>query len=107
MDIADRQLYTENMRKSLMDKAFFIDKIDAKHFVDFGCADGSLLKFLKTIFPNSANYVGYDTLLHNEISNTNSLRNIITTLRKKCPDLVIKNIKDIGYIMHKSDSQLL
>ena len=64
-------------------------------------------RILTLLIKNMGYYVGYDTLLHNEISNTNSLRNIITTLRKKCPDLVIKNIKDIGYIMHKSDSQLL
>lgn len=43
--------YNVEMRKSLIDKVFFVDKIDAEVIVDFGCADGTLIEFLKTIFP--------------------------------------------------------
>ena len=32
------EVYNKNMSMSMYDKTFFIDKIDAKLFVDFGCA---------------------------------------------------------------------
>jgi hypothetical protein len=51
--------YTEGMRKSLLDKAFFMDKIDARVIVDYGCADGTLINFLSSLFPE-LQYIGYD-----------------------------------------------
>ncbi|KIM11356.1 MAG: hypothetical protein KU37_06915 [Sulfuricurvum sp. PC08-66] len=44
--------------------------------------------------------VGYDMLYGADISmhNEASLRNSIAKLRKKCPDMTIQNLKDIGYI---------
>lgn len=51
--------YNSEMRKSMMDKAFFIDKIDADIIVDYGCADGALLSFLQTQFPEIV-YIGFD-----------------------------------------------
>ena len=51
--------YNESMRLSMFDKAFFLDKTDAKVFVDFGCADGTLFKFLKDMMPEN-DYIGYD-----------------------------------------------
>ena len=57
--------YNESMRKSMKDKLFFLDfmPIDECIFVDFGCADGSLLTALYETdleggFYN--NYIGYD-----------------------------------------------
>jgi SAM-dependent methyltransferase len=49
------------MRKSMLDKVFFFDKVfePIESIVDFGCADGSLIKFCKDIFPKYE-YVGYD-----------------------------------------------
>ncbi|MDD2368621.1 MAG: response regulator [Sulfuricurvum sp.] len=35
---------------------------------------------------------------YEEENNERSLRNIVVKLRKKCPGLIIKNIKDVGYI---------
>ncbi len=55
-DIAN---YNLQMRKSLLDKIFFADKMDCKRFVDFGCADGSMIKFLSGIYPENI-YYGYD-----------------------------------------------
>ena len=52
--------YNEGMRKSLFDKLFFVDKINSDLIVDYGCADGSLLAFIKSIFP-SISCRGYDT----------------------------------------------
>lgn len=51
--------YNSSMRKSLLDKIFFMDKIDSEIFVDYGCADGSLLNFLNTLFPEHT-YLGFD-----------------------------------------------
>ena len=54
--------YTEEMRKSIWDKAFFMDKIiGAKCIVDFGCADGTLICMLADMFPEMRFY-GYDHL---------------------------------------------
>lgn len=51
--------YNANMKKSLLDKVFFMDKTDATIFVDFGCADGELIKFMNALFPEYT-YIGYD-----------------------------------------------
>ena len=54
--------YTEEMKKSIWDKAFFMDKIiGAKCVVDFGCADGALICMLADMFPEMRFY-GYDHL---------------------------------------------
>lgn len=53
-------IYTEEMKKSLWDKAFFMDKIiGAKCVIDFGCADASLICMLREIFP-SMDFYGFD-----------------------------------------------
>jgi len=52
--------YNDGMRRSLIDKIFFADKIqDADLIIDYGCADGSLIKFLAAIFPEQQ-FIGYD-----------------------------------------------
>jgi len=43
----------------LLDKIFFMDKIDATAIVDYGCADGTLIHFLHSLFPEYQ-YIGYD-----------------------------------------------
>ena len=56
-------IYTEEMAKSIWDKAFFMDKIiGAKLVIDFGCADGAMIRMLSELFPNITFY-GYD---HND-----------------------------------------
>lgn len=58
--IVDHKIYERRMSLSLMDKVFFADKIqDSDLLVDFGCADGILLRFLKGYCPD-LNVVGYD-----------------------------------------------
>ena len=52
-------VYNSEMKKSLMDKIFFIDKVPTNIFVDFGCADGTVIKFLASIYPENK-YYGYD-----------------------------------------------
>lgn len=57
--IKDIDIYNSGMRKSLLDKSFFIEKIEAEVFVDYGCADGSLLQFIHSLFPEYK-YIGCD-----------------------------------------------
>lgn len=47
------------MQLSMLDKLFFLDKIDCDSFVDFGCADGTLLRHIQMMKPD-AKLVGYD-----------------------------------------------
>ncbi len=54
--------YNERMKKSLMDKIFFLDKVEANVFVDFGCANSELIKFLNVLFPEYV-YIGYDNCI--------------------------------------------
>lgn len=55
--------YTNEMAKSIWDKAFFMDKIPgAKCVIDFGCADASMICMLSEIFP-SIDFFGYDNNL--------------------------------------------
>jgi len=57
--IDNANLYIAEMGKSLVDKSFFVDKVDANVFVDFGCADGMMLGFIDKVFPGLT-LVGYD-----------------------------------------------
>jgi len=60
--IKDINEYTEAMKKSLYEKAFFLGKINADSFLDYGCADGTLLKFIQSMYFSYPNYkyIGYD-----------------------------------------------
>lgn len=58
-NIKDINHYNTEMTKSIIDKAFFLDKVDAEIFVDFGCGDGSLIAFIEKIMPNAV-CIGYD-----------------------------------------------
>ena len=57
--IADNGWYNAEMAKSLIDKIYFLDKVDARMFVDFGCANGVMLSFIEKVFPGMT-LVGYD-----------------------------------------------
>ena len=59
-DIANLKIYNERMKKSLIDKVFWLDRIDPDVIVDFGCGDGTLLEFVNRNFPNIL-CLGYDT----------------------------------------------
>ena len=61
----DLNIYTEEMSKSIWDKAFFMDKIPGvKCVIDFGCADGAMIRFLAPLFPDIY-FIGYD--INNEL----------------------------------------
>lgn len=57
--IADAGWYNMEMAKPLIDKIYFLDKVDAGMFVDFGCANGVMLGFIEKVFPGYK-LVGYD-----------------------------------------------
>lgn len=57
--IEDSSAYNGRMARSLMDKIFFADKIETDCIVDFGCADGALLKALSPWVPGAA-LIGID-----------------------------------------------
>lgn len=53
-------IYTTEMSKSVWDKAFFMDKIPGvKCIIDFGCADGAMIRFLALLFPDIT-FIGFD-----------------------------------------------
>ena len=59
--IRDLARYLRGMRKSLLDKMFFVDKIfePVEGILDFGCAGGDLIKALH-VFYSDYRYIGYD-----------------------------------------------
>ena len=59
-DIENYSVYNDRMRRSMWDKAFFMDKIPGTRLIiDYGCADGSLIRFLGELFPAML-FIGFD-----------------------------------------------
>lgn len=51
--------YNQRMARTIVDKIFFLAHIDADVFVDFGCANGEVLKAISKFVPNGK-FIGYD-----------------------------------------------
>ena len=59
-EIEDYNVYNDRMRRSMWDKAFFMDKIPGTELlIDYGCADSSLILFLHDLFPAML-FIGFD-----------------------------------------------
>lgn len=59
--ISDYGTYTDGMRKSMTDKTWFLNMIDdAKEIVDYGCADGALLEYIRDAMPGVFDLMGID-----------------------------------------------
>ena len=58
--ISDYATYNGRMELSMIDKLFFADKVQPDLVVDFGCADGSLLRHLKALKPE-LHVIGFDS----------------------------------------------
>lgn len=58
-EITDLAAYNSRMQRSMMDKLFFVDKIEPDCIVDFGCADGTLIRHLQPWLPKTK-FFGYD-----------------------------------------------
>lgn len=66
-------------------------------------------RILGLLLKNIGYSVSYEAFFYGDESNLMThneatLRNIITKIRKKCPDLIIKNIKDVGYIAYLTEN---
>lgn len=59
-NIQSYNLYNDRMSKAIMDKLFFVDKVNANLIVDFGCADGLIIKNLQNWYEPSTNFIGFD-----------------------------------------------
>ena len=59
--INNLNIYINRMQKSVLDKMFFVDKVfePFSNIVDFGCANGELIKALQSLF-GDYRYIGYD-----------------------------------------------
>ncbi len=57
--IKDVSVYLSDMQHSLVDKLFFAGVIHPNMLVDYGCADGALLRAYNRMFP-STELIGYD-----------------------------------------------
>jgi hypothetical protein len=57
-NITDYTDYNNRMQKSMMDKLFFVDKVEPDVIVDFGCADGALMKSIRKL--SDVKLIGYD-----------------------------------------------
>ena len=57
--ILDQIGYNARMEKSIMDKLFFVDKIDPEVVLDFGCSNGALIHHLSQWMPQTQ-FIGYD-----------------------------------------------
>jgi hypothetical protein len=60
-EVINVNAYNEKMQRALIDKIFFLDKVDATVFADYGCANGALLKLAQSIIPSNA-YMGLGTV---------------------------------------------
>jgi len=111
--MTDINKYNEEMKKSLIDKIYFIDKIETKFFVDYGCADGTMLKFLAEMFPESV-FLGYDNNLEmielaeldNHFENltfTNDINKVINLAGLNDVALILSSVLHEIYHAHKED----
>lgn len=58
-EIGDLRSYNVSMGRPIMDKLFFVDKVNANVIVDYGSADGLLIEHLMPWYPD-AQFIGYD-----------------------------------------------
>jgi SAM-dependent methyltransferase len=58
--IEDYATYISRMNKSMLDKAFFLDKIESSAIVDYGCGNGDLLNFIIPYVDKDVHLYGYD-----------------------------------------------
>jgi ubiquinone/menaquinone biosynthesis C-methylase UbiE len=52
--------YNKHLSKSMNEKLFFVNHIKTKNYLDFGCADGTLLHTLSQIVDSKSEFIGYD-----------------------------------------------
>jgi hypothetical protein len=97
-DIQDYGTYNHRMEMSMIDKLFFVDKIQPDLIVDFGCADGTLIRAIRGMNP-TVQLEGYDidpNMCRNstsEISITNNWERIYAYVQKaENPALILNSV---------------
>lgn len=68
--------YNKRMAMSILDKMYFLDKVDADIFIDYGCSDGSLIKHIYNFLPTETKFFGFDInpkMITSAIKNTNGI----------------------------------
>ena len=88
-------IYNERMSAGMADKLWFIDKIDCNTIVDFGCADGALLKCIADIIPG-VKLVGID--------NNAEMRKLA---KKNVPTATIIDLEELDCNIDYSNSVLV
>lgn len=107
---ANINYYNKEMKKGMEDKLFFIDKLPNNQnycFVDFGCADGSMISALADIYRNTNEhqymFIGYDiseTMI--DLARTNYSGPLYTTVKFTTSwNNVIEKMKSLGSIRYK------
>lgn len=90
------QAYNQQMAKSLEDKLFFLNQLpreDGYAFVDFGCADGTLIDALYHILPSNNLFIGFDV--------SDQMIDLAKTKRTDSPNNVLftTNWRDVQYAL--------
>ena len=109
--ISDYGIYTDGMRKSMSDKTWFIDKIDgADCIVDYGCADGALLQYIRDSMPGVFDLIGIDVdveMLHlaanllNDGSNSPILLTQPKPFKDVCGESTYNSCLNCGSVIHE------
>lgn len=109
--IADYGTYTDGMRKSMTDKTWFLNMIDgAKEIVDYGCADGALLEYIRDAMPGVFDLTGVDIdekMLHlaadrlNDGSHTPVLLTQPEPFKDICGETVYDACLNCGSVIHE------
>ena len=98
-DIQSLDEYNKRMAASILDKAFFLDKVDADIIVDFGCANGDLLSFISFLSPDKI-LIGYDidkemlNLADDRLSNIENLHYLFSDWEEMINFLNIAEYRD-------------
>ena len=110
--IKNLEKYNNGMRKSLIDKIFFVDKVPSEFsLLDFGCADGTLIEFLSNIFPQNR-YVGYDfdpkmielaneRNITSEVSFTSDFQHALSSMMQNGDEPKTAKILNLSSIIHE------
>ena len=106
---ANLTYYNDCMKKSMSDKLFFIDHLPKNQdfaFVDFGCADGTMINFLTELYNGEERenvYIGYDIseeMISLAKTNYHGPINFDVTFTNKW-DEVISKLESLGKIHWK------
>lgn len=121
--IKDFEGYLKRMQNGMDDKLWWVDKVDSKIIVDYGCADGTLLKHIRELHPDytlvgvdvlpemlerayknvpDAHFITAQEFLNAPVFNTNAtliLSSVIHEIYSYCPDAenIMRRLLSMGF----------